>query len=106
MSYLPNIERIESGPAWMDATAYTEEHRLSDAEYMAKQEAEALADLYAAPALSAIRAIPDAKFSKDVIRQILFCLAAKTFKTQWADTDAGNTAIGAMDDLANDLEVL
>lgn len=106
MSYFPNIERIDSGPAWMDKTAYTEEQRLADSEYMAKQEAAALADLYAAPALSAIRAIPVGKFSKDVLRNILFCCAAIVVKSAWQDTDAGELAVGAMDDLANDLEVL
>ena len=106
MGYLPNIERIESGPAWMDATAYTEEHRLADAEYMAKQEAEALADLYAAPTLKAIRAIPSPKCTKEVIRQILVCVAAKVLTADWAETEAGQTAAGGIDDLASDLEVL
>lgn len=106
MAYHPNIERIESGPAWMDRTAYTEESRLADSAYMAKKESEALAELYAAPVLAAIRSIPPAKFSKDVLKAILFCLAARVVQTEWKDTDAGETAVGAMDDLANDLEVM
>ena len=103
MSYQPNVEKIESGPEWMDKTAYTEEQRLSDSAYMARQEEIAIADLYAAPALNGIRAIPANKFSKDVLRQILFCLAAQVIKADW-DKDVSETAVGVMDDLATDLE--
>ena len=105
MNQTDNVERIDTGPVWMDKTAYTEAHRLADSEYMAKQEAAAIADLYAAPALSAIRAIPLDKFSVDVVRQVLHCLAARVIQTKWQDTDAGELAVGVMDDLANDLEV-
>ena len=106
MSYLPNIERIESGPAWMDATAYTEEQKLMDAAYMARQEEIALADLYSAPALNAIRAIPNGKFSKEVVRNILFCLASKVTMSDWKDTEAGETTVNSLDEFAGDLEVM
>lgn len=101
-----NLERIESGPAWMDRTATTEEARLADSTYMDKQEAEALADLYASPALRAIRAIPLEKFSTDVLRSILSCLTARVTQAAWKDTDAGESAVEVLDDLYNDLEVL
>ena len=106
MSYLPNVEKIESGPEWMDSTAYTEEQKLMDAAYMARQEEIALADLYSAPAMNAIRAIPNKKFSKEALKNILICLASKVTQSDWMDTEAGETSFGSLNDFANDLEVM
>lgn len=100
--HYPNVERRDTGPAWMDKTATTEEQRLAErAEIWREQEVARVQ-----PAIDAIRNIPQRNLTKDAAISIVMALSCRIASGLWAKTEAGETAVGTLDDLAGDLEVL
>ena len=76
-----------------------EASRLADLEYMQRQEVIAIADLYAAPACNAIRAIPLNRWSKEVVRQIITSITSKVIQSTWSETEDGDEIICTLTDL-------
>ena len=72
---------------------------MADLEYMQRQEVIAIADLYANPALRAIRAIPADKFNVEVVRQIITCINSKVIQSTWSETEDGDEIICCLTDL-------
>lgn len=102
MNAHPNVERRDTGPAWMDKTATTEAMRLAEraATWRANEEAAAK------PVIDAIGALSQRSFSKYSAIAIVRALSCRIARSDWSDTEAGETAIGTLDDLSGDLEVL
>lgn len=102
MNTYPNVERRDTGPAWMDKTATSEEQILRErAEIWREQEVARVQ-----PAIDAIRNIPQRDLTKDAAIAIVMALSCRINGSTWARTEAGDTATGALDELAADLEVL
>lgn len=102
MSLYPSVERQDTGPAWMDKTAYTEEQRLAERAAIWRANEEAAAQ----PVIDAIGALSQRSFSKYSAIAIIRALSCRIAGSDWSDTEAGETAIGTLDDLSGDLEVL
>ena len=102
MNAYPNVERIESGPAWMDKTAYTEEQRLAERADIWREQEEAAAQ----PVINAIRTLGANKLTQHAAVAILRALSCCISESAWAGTDAGETAVGTLDDLSDDLNPL
>jgi hypothetical protein len=86
-----NIERIESGPAHLDKTA-------GDTSIEDTSAADA--------AILAIKAIPQSLFSERVCAAIVCALANRVSDSNWAHTAQAIDAMGALDDLHDELVYL
>ena len=102
MSLYPNVERRDTGPDWMDKTAYTEAQRLADRAALFREREERSAQ----PAVDAIRALHQDTFTEAAAIVIIRALSCRIAESAWAGTDAGETAVGTLDDLSDDMEVL
>lgn len=102
MNAHPNVERRDTGPAWMDKTATTEDMRIAERAEIWRANEEAAAQ----PVIDAIRALSQRSFSKHSAIVIVRALSCRIAASTWAKDETGETAVGVLDDLSDDLEVL